>query len=255
VDNTARDHRIRVLFPSDIAADEYDSDQPFAWLRRPVAIDAASAEYKEPDPVERPHHTVFAIGDSTGGLAVLCPEGLHEHSVLDDSRRTLALTLFRAVHKTVQTNGEPGSQTLGRMEFRYALSPFRGGLPKGQISRRVQELQAGIASHLTSNLPSRHSFCRIDAPDEVVMTALKPGMDGRSVVVRLWNTGTNSASAVIRPATPVAAAWLCNLNEEPGAQLPLTSEGVPVEVPSFGLATVNLTFAVGKANESTREGK
>jgi alpha-mannosidase/mannosylglycerate hydrolase len=255
VDNTARDHRIRVMFPSDIAADEYDSDQPFAWLRRPVAIDAASAEYKEPDPVERPHHTVFAIGDSTGGLAVLCPEGLHEHSVLDDSRRTLALTLFRAVHKTVQTNGEPGSQTLGRMEFRYALSPFRGGLPKGQISRRVQELQAGIASHLTSNLPSRQSFCRIDAPDEVVMTALKPGMDGRSVVVRLWNTGANSASAVIRPATPVAAAWLCNLNEEPGAQLPLASEGVPVDVPPFGLATVSLTFAVGEANESTREGK
>ena len=183
------------------------------------------------------------------------PEGpkaisYQQHSVLDDSRRTLALTLFRAVHKTVQTNGEPGSQTLGRMEFRYALSPFRGGLPKGRISRRVLELQAGIASHLTSNLPSRQSFCRIDAPDEVVMTALKPGMDGRSVVVRLWNTGANSASAVIHPATPVAAAWLCNLNEEPSAQLSLTHEGVPVEVPPFGLATVNLTFAVGEVKAS-----
>ena len=84
------------------------------------------------------------------------------------------------------------------------------------------------------------------------MTALKPGMDGRSVVVRLWNTGANSASAVIRPANPVAAAWLCNLNEEPSAQLPLTREGVPVEVPPFGLATVSLTFAVGEVNDSTR---
>jgi alpha-mannosidase len=136
------------------------------------------------------------------------------------------------------------------MEFRYAVSPFRGGLPKGRISRLVLELQAGIASHLTSNLPSRQSFCCIDAPDEVVMTALKPGMDGRSVVIRLWNTGENSASAVIRPESQVAAAWLCNLNEEPGAQLPFTREGVPVEVPPFGLATVNLTFAVGKATES-----
>lgn len=70
VNNTAADHRLRVLFPSGIRADAVDTDQPFAWVTRSVAVDPASADYKEPDPVERPHHTVFAIGDAIGGLAV-----------------------------------------------------------------------------------------------------------------------------------------------------------------------------------------
>jgi mannosylglycerate hydrolase len=90
VHNTACDHRLQVLFPSGIASDTYWSDQPFAWVERPVAIDPGSSHYKEPDPIERPHHSVFAIADNEGGLAVLCPEGLHEHVVEDDTNRTLA---------------------------------------------------------------------------------------------------------------------------------------------------------------------
>ncbi len=242
VENTARDHRLRVLFPSDIRADVYESDQPFGWVTRPVATDPRSSEYKEPDPEERPHHTVFAIADTSGGLAVICPEGLHEHGVAEDARRTLALTLFRAVHRTPTTDGELGAQVLGRMEFRYWLRPFAGPLPRALLLREVVTHQAGIRTHLTSRPMERKPFFRLERCEGVLLTAFKPAEDNRGVVVRLWNTESQERSAILRFARGPEDAMRCDLNEVPQQSLPVNAEGVTVTVGARSLATIKLHF-------------
>ena len=243
VNNTAGDHRLRVLLPTDITmAKDYWSDQPFAWVRRSIATDPKSVEYKEPDPAERPHHTIVAVGDAMGGLAVLCPEAMHEHTVCDDTRRTLALTLFRATGKAFFTDGEPAGQSLGAMEFSYALQPFAGELSHGELSRSVMELQAGISSHISSLAkPEHRSFFKIDANQSVVMTALKPATEGHAVIVRLWNTSKNAETALIRLTASPHAVWLCDLKEDSQQPLKYASDGsVAVIVPPLGLSTVRI---------------
>jgi alpha-mannosidase/mannosylglycerate hydrolase len=240
VENVACDHRLRVLLPTDIAADSYWSDQPFAWVERPVATDPGSAEYKEPDPPERPHHTIVALTDGQDGLAILCPEGLHEHSVLDEQRRTLALTLFRSVGKTPTTDGEPGPQVQGRLEFRYALCPFAGALPRGTLLRQVHGLQSLVGQHLTASAPANHGFLQMEAPDAVVPTAIKPAADGNGIIVRLWNTGDAAADVTVCARAASGTACLCDLNERPLGALECKDGAVRTVVAPRSLATIRL---------------
>jgi len=175
-------------------------------------------------------------------LAVLCPEGLHEHSVYDDSRRTLALTLFRGVHRTPTTDGEPGAQVLGTMEFRYALRPFAGPLPHALILRETMALQAGARIHLAGEPVGRRSFFRLEGSDDILVTSVKPGEDGGSVVVRLWNTAFEEREAVLQFEPPPKEAMRCNLAEETQGSLSVFADGVNVGVCARGLATVRLVF-------------
>lgn len=243
VENNARDHRLRVTFPSGIAADTYYADQPFAFVERPVALDPESAHYKEADPQERPHHQMFGIEDDEGGLAVLCPEGLHEHSVLDDTQRTLALTLLRAFGRTVMTDGEPGGQVLGRHEFTYALLPYAGTLNHAEALRITAALQADLYRHYCQDPPGARSMIELEGNGAVVATSIKPAWGSNDVVVRLWNTAAGAAAVTIRLDAAVRAAWLCNLNEEKRDELKVRAGKVPVEVPALGLATVRVELS------------
>ena len=185
---------------------------------------------------------VFGIEDAQGGLAVLCPEGLHEHAVLDDAPRTLALTLLRTSRRTVGTDGEPGGQLIGTHEFSYALMAYAGGLDRGDVIRTTAELQAGVYRHFSAESPGERSLLRVSG-GPVVVTSVKPAWDDGSVVVRLWNTGGEPAQAELHLDAPVQAAWLCNLNEEPREKLAAGEDGVCVEVPALGLATVRIAVA------------
>jgi len=242
VENTARNHRLRVLHPSGVRADSYYADQAFAFVERPVALDPESVHYKEADPDERPHGTLFGIEDGRGGLAVLCPEGLHAHSVLDDDQRTLALTLLRGFERTVMTDGEPGGQILGRHEFRYALLPYAGALDRAEALRLTAALQTGVYRHYCDESLAERSIIALEGDPSVVATSIKPAWGSDDVVVRLWNTGGEAATAALGVDADVRAAWSCNLNEERRHELQIRDGKTAVEVPPYGLATVRLVM-------------
>jgi alpha-mannosidase/mannosylglycerate hydrolase len=243
VDNCAKDHRLRVLFPTRAQTDTSFADTPFAMVEREIAVPVETAEWQERINPEKAFTSVCGVQDSIGGLAVLCPEGLHEYAVLDTAERTLALTLFRSFRKTVARSEETEGQLQGYLSFSYGLCVFASSFNAALAFGQLAELQTPVRTHdIREDAPATRSFLRVDA-GATVMTAIKPAEDGPGAVIRFWNPGTQDGDARFQLDRPVIEASLCNLNEEMLEALPVTQEGaVAVSVPAGGLSTVRFRW-------------
>ncbi len=243
VNNCAKDHRLRVLFPTHAQTGKSFADTPFAMVEREIGIPVETAEWQERINPEKAFTSVCGVQDVSGGLAVLCPEGLHEYAVLDTPERALALTLFRSFRKTVARSEESDGQLQGLLSFNYCLSPFVCEFNAISALGLVAELQTTVRSHeVREDSPATHSFVRVD-PGDAVVTALKPAEDGPGAVIRFWNPGGKATVAQFQLDRPMVKACACNLNEEPLDPLAMTQEGaVAISVSAGGLATVRFIW-------------
>lgn len=143
IDNCARDHRLRVLFPTGAATDTYLADAAFDVVERPIALRHDNHIYRELDVETRPQQSWTAVSDAQGGLAVVSV-GQLESAVHDQPERPIALTLFRATRRTVMTDGEPLGQLQEAMTFRYWIVPLAGEPDRAQLCLLGQRLAAGL---------------------------------------------------------------------------------------------------------------
>lgn len=89
--NEAADHRLRMLFPTELVSDVCQADSMFEVATR--AIQPAS-EWLNPDYSQ--HQQAFvSVKDEVTGLTI-ANNGLNEYEVLRDGRNTIAVTLLRA---------------------------------------------------------------------------------------------------------------------------------------------------------------
>jgi len=243
VDNTIKDHRFRVLFPSDVNTDVSFAETPFAIVERPIPIPPEQSRWHERPNPEYPFTTFCGVENGTKGLAVLSPAGPREYEVFDDARRTLALTLYRSMFKTVATSGEPEGQLLQRMVFEYALFPFAGAFDPIKAARFVSELQVGVKMHHAEQLIEPRSFME-QCEHTAIVTAIKPAADGNGGIIRLWNPNNLRTAETLRFAVPLTSAAICNLNEEMIEPIELDDvHEVTVPVSGHGLTTVRITWA------------
>jgi alpha-mannosidase/mannosylglycerate hydrolase len=193
INNTAKDHRLRLLFPSGAAAQTYLTDTPFDVVERPVALREDNYRYRELDVETRPQQSWTAVYYGGRGLALIS-RGLMEACVRDLPERPIALTLFRSTGRTVFTQGEPDGQVLGEMLFRYWIVPLAEAPDRGRLSRLGEALAGEILTvQLTQadqrlyspvrRLPSRASFLSVTGP--AVVTSLR--MAGDRLELRCFN--------------------------------------------------------------------
>lgn len=213
--NAADDHRLRVLFPSSVAAETYLADTPFDVVERPVALRADNHLYREMETEMKPQQTWAAVFDGVRGLAVVTAGGQLESGVLDRPDRPLALTLFRATGRTVLTSGEPNGQLRGQaLRFRYRLMPFAGEPDRTLLFKQAQDLGGGlrvvqfVADELAfqrSRLPKANldvaGLMRIEG--DVVLSSAR--QVGGALEVRLFNPTEHAQSArlVFEPGAPI----------------------------------------------------
>ena len=257
VENTIRDHRLRVLMPSGArAATTYWADQSFDVVERPIALRPDNERYKELEVETKPQQSFTAVFDDERGLAVIST-GLPESAVRDLPGRPIALTLLRSFAKTPFTGGEEGGQIQGHHEFSYWLVPLAGKPEPGRLCRLGQQLAAGVravqieyhdwsrpglAGAVPGHLPASGSFLTVASPHAVVTAVHSAGEKG-STLVRLFNPTQAAIRVPIHLQANVRSAHLVSLEGRPLEQLKLDNGRVLTDVMPKKIVTILLAGA------------
>ncbi len=254
VHNGARDHRLRVLFPSGAPAETYLADSPYDVVRRPIALRADNADYRELEVETKPQQSWTAVSAAGRGLALIS-EGLMESAVRDLPERPVALTLLRATRRTVMTDGQPEGQLQGDWTFRYWIVPLAADPDVVRLSALGQRLAAGLRSVQLDPVdlglfrgprtqPAEASFLRLHG-DALLASARR--VEG-ALEVRLVNPTIRSAEAVLEPGRLAADGGLCsacqrvNLESRPlGDGWPISGGSVRVTLRPKEIVTLRLT--------------
>ncbi len=231
IQNSVRDHRLRVLFPTEITSPETISDTAFAINRRQAKPPANSPAWRERWNPELPCSSFFAVQDQRRGMCIVPIHGPCEFAMEPTRPGCLALTLFRATATTVSSAGEEGGQLLGPLDFDYLVAPFAPPFNPSSTLRLSQIVRSGTRSHAAIN-PVRKSFAQLSG-DHLVLSALKPAPNPGEIVARIWNPSESKASGALQfPSHSIKFVTVCRLDESP------QPDGTPA--PSFRNSSIKL---------------
>ncbi|MEK6796814.1 MAG: glycosyl hydrolase-related protein [Spirochaetota bacterium] len=220
VENTACDHRLRMLLPTGMRGD-YFAYQAFCFIERPAGrMFGDTSSWKEMEPIEKNCSNIAGKRDANGGIVFFAKAGIHEVAAFDDAAGTMAFTLLRSFRRTVMQNGEPNGELPGEHVFETALYFSEAGESYGSIYRRYLSFATPLIAHTLpapEGKPLDRSFISIESEDVVVST-VKHAEDGsqgntRAIVVRLVNLSDIASPAELKFQGRVANACLAMLDE------------------------------------------
>jgi len=238
VENRARDHRLRLLFP--LGDGPVHAATTFDVVGRAAVVPPAK-RWVHPRPATFPQQGFV----SAGGLTLVAP-GLPEAEVGADG--TVAVTLLRAVGwlarydlrcRPVPAGPEmpvPQAQLLGTLRARLALVP-------GMDAAAAREAELGLRGVIGGDAPlldGGRALLSVE-PSSVVVSALKPADAGEGIVLRLLNPTDAPIDARVQLGFPVAAAELVRLDEGAlGEGLGIIDGLLHVVVPAHALRSLLL---------------
>jgi mannosylglycerate hydrolase len=249
--NNAKEHRLRVLFPTAIASDHVYADQAFHVIKRPIAMPQGKNWLEPPAPTHAMQSFV-SLSDGQKGLTV-ATRGLMEYEVTKDG--TIAVTLLRCVGMLSQEKlstrpaagpliPTPGAQCQGKRFFDYAVIAHKGTWEDSKaylqamqhkipmrtaqvvdhefavlgdqaiIPGEFTEPVAKAAASPSSSLPLNHSFLSVE-PDNIIVSAIKRAEDGSGIIVRVYNTTNEKVTGILRFPTRMKEVVPVNMREEP----------------------------------------
>ncbi|MGE5602245.1 MAG: alpha-mannosidase [Nitrososphaerales archaeon] len=276
IDNTVRDHKISVVFPTGVHAQSAYVDESFAVLERPLDLPDSTGWVEDPTPLM--HQRTFTdVCGSGRGLAVL-NRGLPAVEVTrDPDGAVISLTLLRSVgwlsrddlsNRRVAAGPlvpTPGAQCLGSHCYEYALLPHggdwrevypvaygyvapllvaRGDTHEGldlremNITRDDPAQVRAIPWPHGGSWPGRASFVSVE-PAQMVLSAVRRSAGGEGLVVRFYNVDRTPAVARITAGFDLKAAHRMNLDEQVTEPLAVR-DGRVVEAPVRGAEVVTI---------------
>ncbi len=252
LNNQVECHRLRMMFPSGIAAQHHYGEGQFDVVARPINRPDTSDWIEQPM-YDYPMHHFVDLSDNKLGCAILV-DGLKEYEVFDDPQRTIAITLLRAFRYVIQPSSvqdfghQKGSQCFGEQRFRLAFYPHQGNWEQGHVYRAAMcfnnEFRLIQIGRAIGDLPAELSFIKIE-PEDLIFSCFKPAEDRQpnSFILRLYNPTTRDVMGSVEFFLKLSRAFQVTLEEKLVRELEiLNSTQIQISVPKKKIFTMKIIF-------------
>ncbi|WP_261301439.1 alpha-mannosidase [Paenibacillus andongensis] len=239
--NQAKDHRLRMLFPTDLNTQVHRVDSMFEIPQRD---NTPSAEWENPSNTQ--HQQAFIdVSEAEAGL-VVANLGLNEYEVLQDGRNTIAVTLLRAVGELGDWGlfPTPEAQCLGEHTVRMAIIPYNGeGEQYGAYEQAYQFqipwtlCQTGI--HNGRIAPTYAPF-RWEG-DKIAFSSMKMNEGTGDLLLRWYNMSSQNTELKLNSNIPLYSFYKSTIMEVNGPSIETDAEGQmslptgPCEIVTIGI--------------------
>ncbi|AIQ42763.1 alpha-mannosidase [Paenibacillus sp. FSL R5-0912] len=219
IDNTAKDHRLRMLFPTDLEAASHRVDSMFELAERP---NEPAPEWLNPSNAQHQQCFVDVSGEQAGLTAANL--GLHEYEILRDGRNTIAVTLLRSVGEMGDWGWfpTPEAQCLGEQTAEMLLIPHHGDVVASGAAAMAYQFQipwtCSQAELHAGTIPAVYSLARWSG-NNAAFSSLKLNEDSGDLLLRWFNMTGESSILELDTPLPVAAFYTSNVLEAEGELL------------------------------------
>lgn len=252
IDNNIKDHRLRVLYPTELKADYSYAAGHFGVDKRPVMSKKSGKEYWQ-DMQTLPQQTFVDVTNGEAGLAFI-NNSLTEYELSDDGKATLALTLLRCVKNRICTERraindfpeQEGGQCQGRQTATYSLYPHKGDWNEGGVYKEAQNFCAGVpvmqtAAHKRGNIKPGSSLYGI-SNENLVLSAFKKCEDKDALILRFFNPTEQKQESEIVFANNIKSAYVVNLNEERQREITPDNNKLVISADKCKIVTLEIEF-------------
>jgi alpha-mannosidase len=236
IDNTGKDHRLRVLLPSGVKTAFHYADSVFEVAERKTV---PAPEWENPSNCQHMQSFVDVHAGSRGLTAA--GKGLNEYEVLQDDEGTIALTLLRSIGELGDWGvfHTPDAQCLGENEAEWSLIPHGGGDNRFTAYREAYRFAIPVTTAQTDihegSLPPIHNFLGWEGKG-MAFSNLKINEDSNDVMARWYNLACTPSELEIH-SSENAELYLSNIMEEKTSDL----LSQPLPVCKAGIVTIGIT--------------
>ena len=224
--NQAKDHRVRALFPTDLATAVHHVDSMFEIATRD---NVPAPEWQNPSNTQHQQSFVDVSEDQAG--LVVANLGLNEYEVLQDGRNTIAVTLLRAVGELGDWGlfPTPEAQCLGEHSFQMEIIPHDGSGASSDAYIEAYQFQVPWTLVQTDvhsgTLSSTHTPFAWQG-EGLAFSSLKVNEESGDLMMRWYNMKprTSLLSLDANELNTNVEAYKSNILEEKGEKLTASSD-------------------------------
>ena len=247
-DNSVRDHRIRLLMPTEIISDTYFAGQAFCCIERNTHIPLEHKSYFEAEVPEKNMNGIIGVrNDENVGFAFVSAEGLHEGSV--NSNGDIYITLLRSFHKVFMQPNAQMSQQQQELTYNYIFAPLMAEDDYSyllNIQNTLYNPMLTSVSKVKCNavLQKPISFVKL-SNEKISISVIKKNKNDVDYIIRLFNPSKALQETEIEFGFDVDRVFLVNLNEEYLQEVEYQNNRINLAVEPWKIISLSIIPKIG----------